>query len=512
MDAGIGSLYDAGRPPFQEAQQKNQITGTTARQWKWVALALVSVSILAYFLANLSLLLNFITVNFSEPSATKPFRVLYVVASMSEYQHGGKSKAGVEDRFANTFVPIVCNTVHSLVSKYPAWDVDVYLIIAYNLRQERFNYLRNRLPEGVGLQIWENAISLYYDGSKGDRLKPNLHSMNRQHRFVLRDKLDFYDLFIVGEDDMAINSAHVNQYLKVQREIDRLRKEAQEREWLKGNTTKSNSLFYGNLSSVQLGRMIPGFIRVEVYSTDRPRNQTTAGYTMLSSEEKELKVDPSPCCHFYEMDNRTSPFYRLPPNPKSNQLFIWETAIQALGVRKFPESSYLGWVAYLPGVVNDQLKPATDFYWSGRSGILGKGPVRPSPHHLHFFAHQAMYIMTRDQMLRLDTQLCQGRFLPPFSSVVRRNGIFWPEDELFLNSAEFMVGGLQLYTQGAKNAEKAGCNLQRVVSLSNFSNHLVYHISNNKQRTIDPSRHVLADDLLRQLSFVQRKASMNMTS
>jgi hypothetical protein len=74
-----------------------------------------------------------------------------------------------------------------------------------------------------------------------------------------------------------------------------------------------------------------------------------------------------------------------------------------------------------------------------------------------------------------------------------------------------MVGGLQLYTQGAKNAEKAGCNLQRVVSLSNFSNHLVYHISNNKQQTIDPSRHVLADDLLRQLSFVQRKATMNMT-
>jgi hypothetical protein len=47
---------------------------------------------------------------------------------------------------------------------------------------------------------------------------------------------------------------------------------------------------------------------------------------------------------------------------------------------------------------------------------------------------------------------------------VQRNGIFWPEDKLFLKNAKFMVRGHPLYTLGARNAEKAGCNLQQVVS------------------------------------------------
>jgi hypothetical protein len=36
----------------------------------------------------------------------------------------------------------------------------------------------------------------------------------------------------VGEDDMGINSAHVNQYFKMQREIDHQRNEAQKGELL----------------------------------------------------------------------------------------------------------------------------------------------------------------------------------------------------------------------------------------------------------------------------------------
>jgi hypothetical protein len=59
-------------------------------------------------------------------------------------------------------------------------------------------------------------------------------------------KLNFHNLFIVGEDDMGINSAHVNQYFKMQREIDRQRNEAQKGELLKGNMTRSNLLLYGN--------------------------------------------------------------------------------------------------------------------------------------------------------------------------------------------------------------------------------------------------------------------------
>jgi hypothetical protein len=507
---------DGGSTRCQGAQQINNVNRTTSSRYHMAGLApnaalmLLFVSIVVCSLANPTLLLNYCTANeiASETPVLrkKNFRALYVVASMAEHQTGAKGTVKGEDRFTNTFVPIISNAAHSIVRKYPDWDLDVFLIIGYNLQPERYNYLRNKLPEGVGLQLWEDAIPLSYNSSKDERLILNLQSVNRQHRFVLRDKLDYYDLFIVGEDDMAINAAHVEQYLDIQREIDRLKEEALKREQLQPNMKGYNkSLFYGNLSSTQLSQMIPGFIRVEVFPADRQQNRTDAQFTI---DEAEFQVDASPCCHLPQAESSEDPLHRLPLHPKSHQLLIWETAIEALGVRKFPASSHLGWVAYLPGVVDEDLNPTTDYYWSGRSGILGKDPVRPSPYNLSLFAHQAMYIMTRDQILALDKEeTCKGRFLPPFSKDVRRNGIHFHTDGKFMNSAEFMVGGLQLYTQGAKNAEKAGCNLQRIVSLANFSKHLTYHVSNNKQKTIDPARHVMADDLLRQLSYVMTKAN-----
>jgi len=477
----------------------------------------VILGILLCSLFNPFLLINsFFVANdaFSEIETTAKFRALYVVASMAEYQTGAKGTVEGEDRFANTFVPIVSNAAHSIVNKYPTWDLDVFLIVGYKLRTERYDYLRKKLPEGVGLQLWEDAIPLSYNTTKDKTLMLNLQSLNRQHRFVLRDKLNHYDLFIVGEDDMAINAAHVEQYLDIQTEINRLKEEALQRERRqKRRTPRNKNKFYGDLSSAQLSQMIPGFLRVEVYPENHLQNTSTITNMPRKNLLKDINVDPKPCCHIPNSGSSTDPLYRLPQDPKSNQLMMWETAIEALGVRHFPKSSHLDWVAYLPGVVGkDKTSHTADYYWSGRSGILGENPVRPSPHNLPLFAHQAMYIMTRDQLLALDKeQTCKGRFLPPFSDkYMQRNGIFMHHHGKWMNSAEFMVGGLQLYTNGAKNAENAGCNLQRIVSLTNFSKHLTYHISNNKQRTINITRLVLADDLLKQLNYVKDKAAIEM--
>jgi len=479
----------------------------------------VILGILLCSLFNPFLLINsFFVANdaFSEIETTAKFRALYVVASMAEYQTGAKGTVEGEDRFANTFVPIVSNAAHSIVNKYPTWDLDVFLIVGYKLRTERYDYLRKKLPEGVGLQLWEDAIPLSYNTTKDKTLMLNLQSLNRQHRFVLRDKLNHYDLFIVGEDDMAINAAHVEQYLDIQTEINRLKEEALQRERRqKRRTPRNKNKFYGDLSSAQLSQMIPGFLRVEVYPENHLQNTSTITNMPRKNLLKDINVDPKPCCHIPNSGSSTDPLYRLPQDPKSNQLMMWETAIEALGVRHFPKSSHLDWVAYLPGVVGNKKRPTNDYYWSGRSGILGKNPVRPDPHNTSLFAHQAMYIMTRDQIRALDKeQTCKGRFLPPFDSkYIYENALYFPEFGIFMGSAEFMVGGLQLYTNyGGVQQKDAGCNLQRIVSLANFSKHLAYHISNNKQRTINITRQVMADDLLRQLNYVKIKAGLELPS
>ena len=480
----------------------------------------VLLSILLFSLFNAILLSNVNTVvsdAFSEIETTPKFRALYVVATMAEYQTGAKGTVEGEDRFANTFVPIVSNAAHSIVNKYPTWDLDIFLIVGYTLRPERYDFLRKKLPEGVGLQLWEDAIPLSYNTTKGNKrqLQPNYHSLNRQHRFVLRDKLNYYDLFIVGEDDMAINAAHVEQYLDIQTEINRLKEEALLRERRQKRTPRNNNKFYGDLSSVQLSQMIPGFLRVEVYPENYVQNTSTTTNVPQNNLLEDIHVDAKPCCHIPNSGSLTDPLNRLPQGPKSSQLMMWETAIEALGVRRFPKSSHLDWVAYLPGVVANKKRPTNDYYWSGRSGILGKNPVRPDPRNVSLFAHQAMYIMTRDQIRALDKeQTCKGRFLPPFNNkYIYENGLYFPEFGIFMGSAEFMVGGLQLYTNyGGVEQKDAGCNLQRIVSLANFSKHLAYHISNNKQRTINITRQVMADDLLRQLNYVKDKAGVEMLS
>jgi len=67
-------------------------------------------------------------------------------------------------------------------------------------------------------------------------------------------------------------------------------------------------------------------------------------------------------------------------------------------------------------------------------------------------------------------------------------------------NVEFWSGGYQLFGR---------CYLQRILSLDpqQFSKQLILHSANNKQRTIDRSRIVKANDLLRQLFAVRENAA-----
>jgi len=100
------------------------------------------------------------------------------------------------------------------------------------------------------------------------------------------------------------------------------------------------------------------------------------------------------------------------------------------------------------------------------------------------FAQQAGVMATREQVLKFD-EACTSRYLPPFdegreSSMVNQG--------LEVHNVEFWSGGFHLFGKM--------CRVQRVVFFEkpgDFSNHLIYHRSNNKQDTIDEERFVRAE-------------------
>ena len=105
------------------------------------------------------------------------------------------------DRLQHVVLSQLSDSVKSMVDK--GWKVDVYLVLGYkSLASDRRQMIQNALPNGVGLEVWEDAIPYHYEKTynykhpRDDQtLKIADHALSRQHRFVLRDKLPFYDFF-----------------------------------------------------------------------------------------------------------------------------------------------------------------------------------------------------------------------------------------------------------------------------------------------------------------------------
>ena len=123
--------------------------------------------------------------------------VLYTVTTLSEYNSGERNTVRGSDRFHDTLVPIVSAGVTSMIQA--GYTVDVYLICGFELRPERKQLLRQALPQSVGLQVWDDAIPFNYNtkdlkqGKVQAKLKNHSRGLARQHRFVIRDKLPYYD-------------------------------------------------------------------------------------------------------------------------------------------------------------------------------------------------------------------------------------------------------------------------------------------------------------------------------
>ena len=438
-----------------------------------------------------------------------PLRILHIVTALRDINNGTRGTQHGEDRLKNVFIPILKNSVESMMAPPYNYQVDVYLVLGWKLTSERRKLIEDALPEGVGLQVWDDAIPFGYDRPKTDEtIKPVTRALARQHRYVIKDKLNYYDLFTVFEDDMRVTGEHVHHYLEMTEELNRLKEEAPE-SVPEGEPVKDEKQrFYGGLTKKQISAMIPGFIRVEVLLDEEkyPSQKKLAPIPVdleFENEDgtmEERTFDPVPCCHVPEN------LGKMPPKPKHDQIMIWETAVKGTIVRKMPEggTGLLDWVMLQPGKKDFGSEYWTGGYWSGNDGAF-ETKTRPGSGDPQLIAQQGGWMLTRDQLIEMHNNHCGHGFFPPYESPP--DGGQYHQDGLTLNNVEFWSGGFSIFS-----GTRAGCNMQRVVNLhpDHFSKHFLYHTANNKQKTLQNFRLLKANNFLGQVNSVVKAAKRAM--
>ena len=428
-------------------------------------------------------------------------RILYIVTTLNEFNSGTRSTTKGSDRLQQTLIPVVSEGVRSMIAD--GYHVDLFLVCHYVMKPEREALVRAALPDSVGLQVWSDATPMGYDTGKEpfQELEYRTLHLARQHRFVIKDKLHQYDVFVNFEDDMLVKGEHVSHFRKVSQEIQRLHDEAPDDvpDSIKSQKDAVNS-YHGAMTKGQLRRMIPGFIRVEVLlDEERYPAQSKTGPVPVDLEfgGQSMQVDPELCCHV--SPQTISP--HIPESPPPDKLMLWETNALPLGVRQMPKDSWLDWVIMQRGPSQNKLhmNEVIGDYWSNRNNDYWKNEHRPKPLEFKYINNQGGWMATREQLWHWHTEICPGGFLPPYEAPHYRF------DGLDMRNVEWYSGGMQLSTI------RHACNMQRIIVLDpkNFSKSLIYHTANNKQRQLQHKREssfVKANTLLGQLNAIKKRA------
>jgi hypothetical protein len=336
-------------------------------------------------------------------------RILYIITSIAEFDTGRRNTVTGYDRFSNTIVPVSRESVTSMVQA--GYAVDVYLIAHYNVSVSRYEELASQLPATVGLQVWDDATPIGYASEQAKakiRIMSVTRGLSRQHRYVVKDKISHYDLVLCFEDDMLVRGEHVAHFANVTDALYQLRP-------LQSSSTKvAMDQFYGPMTSRQLARIIPGFMRVEaaLNGFEPPANnlyeQIPIDYRW-SDQVGEASIDPSICCSV----SAETAHARRPISPDKDELFFWETSIDALGVRKMPNqgpSALLSWAVLLGGANNELF---IGDYWSGRGATAYFGnTTRPDRKRGRYVSNQGGWMATKRQIFEWHFTLCRGGFLP----------------------------------------------------------------------------------------------------
>jgi hypothetical protein len=445
----------------------------------------------------------------NDDEESEKLRILYIVtSSSSKYRQGHKQQN--QDRLNDFVFPVLLDAVESLIQAN--YHVDLYLILSYAMDRDQKKNLRDALPVSVGLEIWTEAAPVkyacdYYElphlcwgptGKRGPRvpadqaaLHPGNAQLARQHRFVVKDKLAYYDYFMAFEDDMRVTNYHLEQHRNVMAELQTLAK-------LAPTATRTQD-FWGTLTKDQIQHMRPGFIRVEVLTDPSVPIPYNEDLRMIPVDPAlGGQVDPVPCCHTRHVLGRPAGTVGPPSLPNGSDLVLWETTAKAMSVRRMPQSSLttLDWVMLFPVIPSKINMP---HFWAGDARVATwKHLRRPPPKDPKLMAQSAGWIASRQELLDLN-RMCHGGFLPPF-----RNGKFkyMPRDGLDHN-VEFWSGGIQM---------SGDCHIQRILPLGDahaWSRHLLHHTPNVKQLAF-AERMIRIQDFMGQMSTVQQVAQRRM--
>jgi len=436
------------------------------------------------------------TVAQQQPKQNK--RLLFIVTSINEFDNGRRGTTKGYDRFSKTMLPIMKESITSMMNS--GFAVDSVLIVHYIVSDERRKQLSQALPSRI--EVWDDATPLGYalEHSKTEIMEVT-RALSRQHRFLIKDRIVDYDMFVNFEDDMLIKGDQVSHFMSLTNELYRLRKAAPDEHTPRLHKHEALKTYHGEMTQIQLERCIPGFIRVEAALPNYVPHDASA-YEVIPRDYNwnqtlpEAHLDASVCCHVSKETSNE----KIPLAPLYNTLHFWETSIDVLGVRKLPENSTLDWLVLLAGN-NDAFYKTTKYivgdYWTGNDFKLGDGK-RPDRTKGRYINNQGGWMATKRQMLDWHIRWCRGNFLPPYESPT------FPADGLASRTVEFWSGGVQL-------AGVLSCNLQRVLTLDpdGFSRHLLYHTSNNKQQQ-DTVRHKFSsrtvDEFWAQLNAVRKVA------
>ena len=296
----------------------------------------------------------------STQQQTQPLRVLIITTSLVEYDKGTRGTTHGFDRLKHVMLPPLVDSVTSMTSH--GWHVDVYLILGYkSLAPDRKQLIIDALPPGVGLEVWEDAIPLYYNLGSGNSYNKRPKSdqtiengdvgLSRQHRYVLRDKLQYYDFFVAFEDDMRITANHVLEFLELSNDIHQLYNEAMSspngqievvpqqlpplvnRHKSNDGASVGNDVIYDPIRVEHIKRLFPGLLRVEVLDrkSDHPLRKTGVldnHYLVKEyppsvdayTAKGESLLDPTICC-----DENDPPRGKMTAHPKIEDVVLWES-------------------------------------------------------------------------------------------------------------------------------------------------------------------------------------------
>lgn len=263
------------------------------------------------------------------------------------------------------------------------------------------------------------------------------------------------------EDDIRITADHVINFLQLSSDIKQLHDKAlsnpdshahvedespprSQRHQPNDGASFGNDIVEDPISAENVKRLFPGLIRVEVLDRqpDHPLRRpgvlenhsfvkevppSSNAFTSRGGDrtlQNESLLQPTICC-----DEDEPARGKLTPHPKMDEVVMWETNIEATGVRKYPQP--IGWVAVLP--VEDRSDVGS--LWSGYPDTYGQ-PNMKRPRRIDAtLAQQAGFMATRGQIEYFHNNACPGGFLPPFDSN------HWKGDSLQRHSVEFWSGG-----------------------------------------------------------------------